>query len=294
MYPYAWYHWLSFFYIYCFFGWIFESAYVSFEEKKFVNRGFLRIPMLPLYGTGAILMLWLCLPFESNPAMEYIVGVVGATALEYSTGVGMEMLFKVRYWDYSRKKFNLNGYICLSSSLAWGFLTLFMTDVIHHPIARFVLQLPVATEAWILVLISAAFLYDTIYATREALNLAKMLATITRLRAELDELQVKLALMKSEAAQNVDVFKENVKGTVSGSLAAYKAAQETKQEAKKESREALIAALSDGLNEKRELLQHYMSMHRPPILRRNPDAASRSFAKALKDLRTAWEARRSE
>ena len=56
MYTYTWYQWLTFFYLYCFFGWIFESTYVSLKQKRFVNRGFLRLPMLPLYGSGAVLM----------------------------------------------------------------------------------------------------------------------------------------------------------------------------------------------------------------------------------------------
>ena len=57
MYTYAWYHWLTFFYIYCFCGWVFESTYVSLKQHHFVNRGFLRLPMLPLYGTGAVMLL---------------------------------------------------------------------------------------------------------------------------------------------------------------------------------------------------------------------------------------------
>ena len=66
MYTYAWYHWITFFYLYCFFGWIFESTYVSFKQHHFVNRGFLRLPMLPLYGSGAILLLWVSLPYQDN------------------------------------------------------------------------------------------------------------------------------------------------------------------------------------------------------------------------------------
>ena len=72
MYEYTWYQWLSFFYIYCFFGWIFESTYVSLKQHRFVNRGFLRLPMLPLYGTGAVMMLWVSLPFKSSLVMVYI------------------------------------------------------------------------------------------------------------------------------------------------------------------------------------------------------------------------------
>ena len=51
MYTYTWYQWLAFFYVYCFLGWIFESTYVSLKQKRLVNRGVLRLPMLPLYYT---------------------------------------------------------------------------------------------------------------------------------------------------------------------------------------------------------------------------------------------------
>ena len=134
MYSYEWYQWLAFFYIYCFFGWIFESAYVSFLKKRFVNRGFLHLPLLPLYGTGAVMMLWVSLPVKDNLFLVYAAGVIAATILEYVTGWGMEKLFKVKYWDYSDQRFQLNGYICLSSSIAWGFLTILLTEVIHRPI----------------------------------------------------------------------------------------------------------------------------------------------------------------
>ncbi len=69
------------FYLYCFFGWIFESTYVSLKQKRFVNRGFLRLPMLPLYGSGAVMMLWVSLPFQDSLILTYISGVIGATAL---------------------------------------------------------------------------------------------------------------------------------------------------------------------------------------------------------------------
>ena len=124
MYTYTWYQWLAFFYVYCFLGWIFESTYVSLKQKRLVNRGFLRLPMLPLYGSGAVMMLWVSLPVRDSLPLVYISGFIAATALEYVTGAVMERLFKVRYWDYSSQPFQLHGYICLSSSIAWGFLTI--------------------------------------------------------------------------------------------------------------------------------------------------------------------------
>ena len=93
------YPWLTFFYLYCFFGWIFESAYVSLRQKRFVNRGFLRIPMLPLYGSGAVMMLWVSIPVQENRFLPWLSGVIGATLIEYVTVYIMELLFKIRYWD---------------------------------------------------------------------------------------------------------------------------------------------------------------------------------------------------
>ena len=78
MYTYTWYQWLTFFYLYCFFGWIFESTYVSLKQNHFVNRGFLRLPMLPLYGSGAVMMLWVSLPFQDSLILTYISGVIGS------------------------------------------------------------------------------------------------------------------------------------------------------------------------------------------------------------------------
>ena len=172
MYSYEWYQWLAFFYIYCFFGWIFESAYVSFLKKRFVNRGFLHLPLLPLYGTGAVMMLWVSLPVKDNLFLVYAAGVIAATILEYVTGWGMEKLFKVKYWDYSDQRFQLNGYICLSSSIAWGFLTILLTEVIHRPIEAYVLGLPTGISLSCVCAASVLFAADTVRSVKEALDLA--------------------------------------------------------------------------------------------------------------------------
>ena len=180
MYTYTWYQWLAFFYVYCFLGWIFESTYVSLKQKRLVNRGFLRLPMLPLYGSGAVMMLWVSLPVRDSLPLVYISGFIAATALEYVTGAVMERLFKVRYWDYSSQPFQLHGYICLSSSIAWGFLTILMTDVIHDP-------------------------YESIKA---ALALGHTLEAMTKLKADIEELQSKIELLREEAIERGALTRE--------------------------------------------------------------------------------------
>ena len=208
MYEYSWYQWLTFCFIYCFFGWIFESTYVSLKKRQFVNRGFLRLPLLPLYGTGAVMMLWVSLPVKDNLFLVYVSGVVAATVLEYVTGWGMERLFKMKYWDYSNQRFNVKGYICLSSSIAWGFLTILLTEVIHRPIERYVLGLPLMVDLVCVIVVSLLFAADTAESVKAALDLAKVLDAMTNMRAELDDIQVQMALLKAETVQRMEEARE--------------------------------------------------------------------------------------
>ena len=88
--------WLLFFFLYSFFGWIWESCYVSLRKHRWVNRGFMHGPMLPLYGLGAVSVLIITLPVRDNLPLVFIMGMIGATLLEFFTGMVMESLFHVR------------------------------------------------------------------------------------------------------------------------------------------------------------------------------------------------------
>lgn len=125
--------WVLFFFIYSFIGWVWESCYVSVRKRRWVNRGFMHGPMLPLYGSGALVILIVTIPVRENLILVFLVGMAGATILEYFTGAAMERLFHVRYWDYSRQPGNLNGHICPMASLCWG--VFFRADGSVHPCA---------------------------------------------------------------------------------------------------------------------------------------------------------------
>ena len=92
--------WVLLFFFYCFCGWIWESCYVSLKQRRWVDRGFLQGPILPIYGSGAILILFTTLPVAQSLPLIWLLGMLSATALEYATGAVMERLFKVRYWVY--------------------------------------------------------------------------------------------------------------------------------------------------------------------------------------------------
>lgn len=326
MYTYPWYHWITFFFIYCFCGWIFESTYVSLKSRRFVNRGFLRLPMLPLYGTGAVMMLWASLPFKDHIVLVYFAGVVAATLLEYVTGYAMERLFKMKYWDYSNQPFNLHGYICLSSSVAWGFLTIFLTEVIHKPIAELVLNLNPVLEFSMIAVVGALFVSDSIKSTKEALDLGRALESMTKLKAEVEELQLQLALLKAETAQKMaglgemsledaaqhvaDSISDSLEGAAQHMAASLEGAVQRMSDMREETSQRVSAAsrklkehrdreydLSQRLTalyEKRRSLSYHMSFYRKDILRRNPTASSRRFAEALKELKEAIDSKRPE
>lgn len=295
MYTYTWYQWLAFFYLYCFLGWIFESSYVSIKQGHFVNRGFLRLPMLPLYGSGAVMMLWVSIPFQDSLFLTWCSGVVGATVLEYITGYVMELLFKVRYWDYSNQKFNLHGYICLSSSIAWGFLTIFMTHLIHKPIERGVLSMPLMWNLCFVIVVTAAFVYDSVICTREAFAFGKSLEAVKKLRQELDIIQLQASLLKMEAGERFSEARLGLKEQLESrydkaaalrdaSLEELKVKAETKLESLRDKSEQ---QLSELLKEKEAALTALRSSQmafRKKLSRSNPSASSHKYAQEFKDL----------
>jgi len=184
--------WLFFFYFYCFFGWCFESSYVSLKNRHPVNRGFMRGPFLPLYGSGAVMMLIVSMPFQHNLVLTYIAGCIGATALEYVTGVTMEALFKVRYWDYSNQRFNFQGQICLSSTLAWGGLTILMTRVVHKPIEQMVLSIPEGVLSAAVFVLTVYIVADFTLSFKTAIDLRDILMKMEAAREELERVQKRL------------------------------------------------------------------------------------------------------
>ena len=208
MYSYTLIQWLFMFYFYCFFGWCFESSYVSLKSRKPVNRGFMKGPFLPLYGSGAIMMLVISKPFLGHWWAVYIAGCIGATVLEYVTGVVMEALFKVRYWDYSNQPLNFQGQICLSSTLAWGGLTLLMNYVIHRPIESLVIHIPTHILTAVTILLTIYIACDFTLSFKEALDLRDILMRTEKAKEELLRLQKRLDVLIAVTGEEWNEKKE--------------------------------------------------------------------------------------
>ena len=125
------------FFIYSFLGWCLEMVCCNFGKDKIVNRGFLIGPICPIYGHGCLLMIFLLHKYLEDPIALFVMAVVLCSILEYVTSYLMEKIFKARWWDYSDKKYNLNGRICLLNSLAFGFLGLLIMYVVNPFLVSF-------------------------------------------------------------------------------------------------------------------------------------------------------------
>lgn len=184
---YSWWQWLLFFYIYCFAGWIWECVYVAARTRRWVNRGFLHLPLLPLYGSGAVVILFFSLPFSENLPILYLAGMGAATMLELVTGLTMEAVYKVKYWDYTGCLLNYRGVICLKASLCWGVFSVLMVRFVHVRVENLLKPIPLPVILIAEAVISVLFVYDLYICNRDALRLARILSAMEKAKEQLQE-----------------------------------------------------------------------------------------------------------
>lgn len=110
------------FFIFSFLGWVMEVTLTLITDKKFVNRGFLLGPCCPIYGCGCILLNLLLQNYVNNNIVLFILTMFTCSLLEYITSFLMEKIFKLRWWDYSQMRFNINGRICLETMTPFSIL----------------------------------------------------------------------------------------------------------------------------------------------------------------------------
>lgn len=119
-------------FLFCLFsvvGWILEFSYRSLISKKMSNPGFMTGFVVPIYGFGIIILNTLCIMFYNlgfiyGALIITFLAIIVLSILELFTGYLLNKLFKIRLWDYSDRRFNIRGYICLYFSLIWGILAL--------------------------------------------------------------------------------------------------------------------------------------------------------------------------
>lgn len=223
---------------YSFLGWCGEMIYCSIGQRKLCEkRGFLNGPLCPIYGHGALLVLLALGNRWNTPAATFLVGMVLTSAVEYITSYAMEKLFHMRWWDYSKRRFNLGGRVCLLNSILFGLACLVLRYVVHPWVFAPLMWLkdhhmliPLASILFVI------YLADIVLSVRSAIQIGNRLE---KLHAIQDELTEKLEELKQEQQQRQEAQRARLEFALSE---ARQAAAERRAEAEQALSDARQAA----------------------------------------------------
>jgi uncharacterized membrane protein len=183
---------LLYFFVYSFLGWVHEVLFSLTFAHKLRNPGFLTGPILPIYGIGAVAIV-IVAPYIENPFLVFVASAVIATVIEYVGHLVLELIFHLRLWDYSARRFNLQGRVCLENSLGFGVLALLVVYVVHPFIAR--IFEPLSTT----VAIAVAFTLLGIL----LVDLASSVWTLVKLRPEVDAIRGSFGELQQRAEARI-------------------------------------------------------------------------------------------
>lgn len=150
------------FILYSFIGWMYETVIYTIQEKKFISSGFLKGPYCPLYGGGAVLMVFCFFDRTDSILVTFFGGMAVATVVEYLTAVVLENVFHKKWWDYSNIKFNYKSRICLLGAVCFGTLCLLLCRVIHPLFVDLIRLVPQNVQLWLAVAFLIIFAADCI------------------------------------------------------------------------------------------------------------------------------------
>lgn len=192
------YDYILYFYIYSFLGWLVESIYCSALEQKIINRGFLNGPICPVYGVGALVVILGLYPYKDNIMAVFLLSIILTSTVEYITGTILEKIFKTRWWDYSKHKFNIQGKVCLLNSILFGILSVIIIEIVHPSIVDIIDE----SNKYILYIILIFAIITTIIdliITAKALNsLTVKVDMITNLMEDIKIINRKFKLYEEE------------------------------------------------------------------------------------------------
>ena len=284
MYEYIW-----DFFIYAFLGWCAEVSFAALTSGKFVNRGFLNGPVCPIYGFGAVIVLYCLTPLKNNLFLLFVGSVILTSALEWVTGFVLEKLFHERWWDYSDMPFNISGYICPLFSIMWGFACLFVVKL-FHPTVLFLVHLIPHTLGLVLLVILAVILVVDIIATVHTIT------GINRRLSQIDELAAKIKAASNEFGENLadKVLDAAEKGEdLKEDLGEFKEELADRKEERAQRREDLrldiemeLGELREDLNELRDGLTQRTAERRADLeqLRSTKRQELEEFRRSMQEL----------
>jgi len=150
-----------YFLVYSFIGWIMECLYAIILLGHFVNRGFLSGPLCPIYGSGALILIFMLSKHKKNAVKLFTVSAIAFSLLEYIVSFCLEVLFRAKFWDYTNDFLNLNGRISIAYSFAWGIMAILFLDRIHPFVEKKLKNISYNKKLWFINIGMSLFILDS-------------------------------------------------------------------------------------------------------------------------------------
>lgn len=170
-------HIVIYFLFYAMLGWVWETIYCSYRERKFVYRGFLSGPYCPIYGFGVLLVLTLLTPLFATPAVLFVVALVAMTTLEYLSSYILEKIFRQRWWDYSGEPLNFQGRIAMLPSLFWATMSVVIVTLIQPHVVQLANTI-LAVGVWIPLVVLGVVVADAAHTIVRLAGMTKLIKQI--------------------------------------------------------------------------------------------------------------------
>jgi uncharacterized membrane protein len=244
-------------------GWAVEVVTMTIETGEYQNRGFLNMPLCPIYGAGVLLVVSLFRPFAHTWILLFFLTALMCTAFELSVGLIMEKIFHNRWWDYSMYKFNFKGYICLWTSCGWGIGCVLVIKFVQPFLERVIAAVPFNAGCIFIAVMFVIIMIDTIASIRAAVNLNMKLRKID----ELSKLMLKSA--------------QTVGGKLAGATQRVMGAAETAKDAASEKR----VEIKDDIVARYEAIISARDAATDRLLNAFPTMRSLHYSEALRILR---------
>ena len=265
------------FIFWAFIGWGIEVCWMTLETGEYQNRGFLNMPICPIYGFGVIMVTVFFRPVSHTVIPLFIVTSILCTTFELLVGLGMEKLFGARWWDYSHERYNYKGYICLKISILWGMGCVIVIRLVQPMVEKVIDSIPVRLGLALICLWSVLIVIDLISSICAVNKLNNRLK-------QLDEISKIMLLSAVKIGENLSQETLDVKEKYDRFIEA----KDAKTLALKQRYEKIVSAADFKVSEwkdKYEGLVNIRDRSVERLLRAFPHMRSISYSEAMEMLR---------
>ena len=168
------------FIIYSFIGWIIEMLVVAMQVGRFTSRGFLIGPYLPIFGVGAVLITLFLSKYSNDIFVLFIMSAFLGALLEYFVSYIFEKVFHARWWNYEKDRFNLNGRVCLSTTIGFGILGVMLIMFFNPMFLGIINNISEKTLTWTSIILAIIFTADVIVSFTTISKIKKVDKTVKK------------------------------------------------------------------------------------------------------------------